>query len=264
LNVGALPQKAADFLRSAGFAVTVSDDTIHFEATLEAPNGQVPEAYKPTLLDKVPSDALVAVSFRGGAALTKQLGASAGGAAVKQLEQQLGVSFDELAKALEGEGVLYVRPGAPIPEITLALTSQDPAATKQVLDKVVAKLGGAASQGFSIPGLTPTTSVSGDVVLVSTSKDVAASFGSGPSLTGTARFKTAASAVELGDTTSGFAYVDVHGLAPLVQTVFGAMGGSGVSGSDDLLKALSAVDFLAVNAVGEDGRVRVEGALKTS
>lgn len=261
----ALPASAADVLRSAGFAVTVSDDTIHFEASLEVPGGQTPPAYGPTLLGKVPSDALVAVSFQGGASLSKQLASSGGAAALKQLEQQLGVSFDELAQALEGEGVLYVRPGAPIPEITLAVTSDDPAAAKQVFDKVVAKLGGAASQGFSIPGFELTTAVSGDTVIVSTSKSTASSFGSGPSLTDTERFKAAAAAVGLGETTSGFAYVDVHGLAPLVQTVLGALGGSGSSsGSDDLLKALGSLDFVAVNAVGENSRVRIEGALKTS
>jgi hypothetical protein len=266
-SAGLLPGQVASALGSAGFAVTVGDGTVHFEATLETPNGQAPATYEPTLLGKVPSDALVAVSFHGGAALTKQLEASAGGSALKQVEQQLGVSFAELGKALEGEGVLYVRPGAPIPEITLAVTSQDPAATKQVFDTVVAKLGGAASQGLAVPGLAPTTMVSGDVVLVSTSKDPTASFGSGPSLTGTERFKTAAAAVDLGDTTSGFAYVDVHGLAPLLQAALGtlgSMGGGSSSRSDDFSKALSSVDFLAVNSVGETGRVRVEGALKTS
>jgi hypothetical protein len=262
---GSLPTNAVDFLRSAGFAVTVGDGTIHFEATLATPSGQTPETYKPTLLDKVPSDALVAVSFHGGASLSKQLAGAASADMLKQLEQQLGVSSDELAKALEGEGVLYVRPGAPIPEITLAVTSQDPTATKQVFDKVVAKLGGgAASQGFSIPGFELTTAISGDTVIVSTSKAAASSFGGGPSLTSTDRFKTAAADVDLGDTTSGFLYVDVHGLGPLLQTALGALGGSSSPGSGDLLKALDAFDFLAVNATGEDGQLRVEGALKTS
>jgi hypothetical protein len=268
VGVGSLPANAADLLRSAGFAVTVTDDTVHFEASLELPSGQVPEAYTPTLLDKVPSDALVAISFRGGASLSKQLGATAGAEQLKQLEQQLGVSFDDLAQALEGQGVLYVRPGAPIPEITLAVTSDDPAATKHVFDKVVAKLGGAGSQGLSIPGFELSTATAGDTVIVSTSKSAASSFGSGPSLTGTERFKTAAAAVELGDTTSGFLYVDVHGLAPLLQAALGAFGNMGgsssSSGSDDVLKALASLDFLALNAVAEDEHVRVEGAVRTS
>ena len=263
VGVGSLPQKATDLLRSAGFAVTVSNGTIHFEATLATPAGQTPEAYKPTLLDKVPSDALVAVSFHGGDSLSKQLASAGGADALKQLEQQLGVSFDELAKAFEGEGVLYVRPGAPIPEITLAVTSQDPAATKQVFDKVIAELGGATSQGFSIPGFELTASISDDTVVVSTSKAAASSFGSAPSLTSTDRFKSAAAAVDLGDTTSGFVYVDIHGLGPLLQAALGALGGSSSSGSGDLLQALDAFDFVAVNATAEDGQLRVEGALKT-
>jgi hypothetical protein len=266
-SVSALPQKATDFLRSAGFAVTVGDDTIRFEAQIDVPHGQVPEAYAPTLLDDVPSDALVAVSFHGGESLSKQLGASAGADTLKEREQQLGVSFDDLARALEGEGVLYVRPGAPIPEITVAVKAGDPSATKHVFDTVVAKLGGTAAQSLPIPGFELSTAIEGDVVIASTSKSAASSFGDGPSLTGTERFKTAADAVELGDMTSGFLYVDVHGLGPLLQTAVGALGGSsgsGASGADDALKSLASLDFLALNAVAENGRVRVEGALRTS
>jgi hypothetical protein len=240
----------------------VTGDTIHFEATLDVPQGQAPPAYAPTLLDKVPSDALVAVSFHGGEALTKQLGSNA--AALKQVEKQLGVSLDELAQAVEGEGVLYVRPAPLIPEITIAVQSADPAATKKVFDTIVGKLGGAASTSLPIPGFELSTATVGDVVIASTSKTAADSFGNGPGLSSSDRFEAAADTVGLGDTTSGFAYVDVHGLAPLVQAAASLVGGSSSSGADDAVKALSSLDFLALNAVAEDGHVRVEGALRTS
>jgi len=226
------------------------------------PQGQAPPAYAPTLLDKVPADALVAVSFHGGEALTEQLGSNA--AALKQVEKQLGVSLDDLTRAVQGEGVLYVRPAPLIPEITLAVQSADPAATKQVFDTIVGKLGGAAAKSLPIPGFELSTTSVGDVVLVSTSKTASDSFGSGPGLRSSDRFEAAAKAVGLGDTTSGFAFVDVHGLAPLVQAAAGLVGGSSGSGTDDAVKALASLDFLAVNALTEDGHVRVEGALRTS
>ena len=248
---------------AVGFAVTTADGLVGFEATVDAQKGQVPAVYTPALLAKVPSDALVAVSFHGGSAITGQLKGAAGAGALAQVEKQLGVSLDDIAATLDGEGVLYVRAGVPIPEITLAVQPSDPARAKATLDKIVAAFGKQAAGSLPINGLELTTATTGDVVIVSTSKSAATSFGTGPKLTETERFKQAASDVGLGDTTAAFLYVDVHGLGPLLKAALGSLGassGTTVSGLD----SLSAIDSVAVNATVDGTKIHVQGAVRVS
>ncbi|HEU0336060.1 MAG TPA: DUF3352 domain-containing protein, partial [Gaiellaceae bacterium] len=111
---------SAGSLGTVAAAVTAEADGLRLVADAAPETGAL-ETFDPTLLDRVPADALVAVSFRGGDAVRSQLDQAGGGALGPQLEQALGLSLDDLAGLFEGEGVLYVRPGAPIPEITLAL-----------------------------------------------------------------------------------------------------------------------------------------------
>lgn len=253
---------------TVGFAVTTSGGKLRFEATIDAPDGKAPAAYEPALLGKVPSSALLAFSFHGGEAVTGQLQGAAPADALKQVEKQLGVSLDGVAAALDGEGVLYIGAGQPIPEITLAIRPSDPASAKATLERIAASVGKQATSATPIPGLTLslTTATVGDVVLVSTAKNAAETFDAGPKLTDTDRFKQAAGDVGLGDTTGGFVYVDVHGIGPLLQAALGSLGGS-LGGSKDTtggvgLGSLSAIDSVAVNTTVEGSRIHVTGVVR--
>jgi hypothetical protein len=259
LGTGQLPKEATDVPGGIGFTVTAEKDALRFEATLEPPKGQSPPSYAPQLLGRVPADALAAVSFKGGDQLTKQLRDTLGAASLKQTEQQLGVSLDDLGTALDGEGVLYVRAGSPLPEVTLVAQPKEPARAQRTLAKLVGQLG---NQSGALP-LSLTTSSSNGLVFVSTSKTPAATFtSSGAALTQSKSFKQATADVGLGKQTNGFAYVDVRGLAPLLKSVLGA-GSSTSSGGGLNIDSLGALDSLAVNATTTDsGRLFVKGLLR--
>lgn len=261
--VEGLNSKALEQFGTIGLAVSAGDHVLRVDGSVETANGVHPVLYAPTLLGKVPADALVAVSWNGSGAVTSLLQAGLG--ETKTLERQLGVTQTDLAAALDGEGVLYLRPSLLIPEVTLAIRPNDLARAKRVFEDIAEKTRRGASGTISIPGLEPTVSTVGDAVLVSTAKDVTASFGgSGTRLTDSDRFKTAASDVGLGAKTGGFVYVDVKALGPLVNAVLSAAGsGSSPDASlEQLTDVLSAIDFVALDSSVDGSRVHFEGVVR--
>lgn len=248
-----------------GLAVSAGDHVLRVDGSIEAASGVQAVSFKPELLDRVPADAFVAVSWDGSGAVSSLLQAGLG--ETKTLERQLGVSEADLAAAFDGEGALYLRPGLLIPEVTLAVRPKDPDRARRVLEGIAEKTRRGASGTISIPGLEPTVSTVGDTVLVSTASDVGASFGgSATRLTGSERFKTAAGDVGLGAKTAGFVYVDVKAIGPLVNALLSAAGsGSSPDASlEQLTEALSAIDFVALNASVDGSRVRFQGVVRVS
>jgi hypothetical protein len=253
--------KAIEQLGTIGLAMSAGDHVLRVDGTAANANGVHPVSYAPTLLGKVPADALVAASWNGSAIVASLLQSGLGGTA---LERQLGVTQADLVAALDGEGVLYLRPSILIPEITLVVSPKDPARAKRVFEDLAAKARQGASGTIAIPGLEPTVSTKGDLVLVSTAKDVATSFGgSGAKLVDSAKFKAAAADVGLGGKTAGFVFVDVKALGPLVKAVLSSTGGSsGDSSLEQLTDALSAIDSLAINASSDGSRTRFQGVVR--
>jgi hypothetical protein len=247
--------------------VTTTDKEIRIVGSFTpGPKTPAVPSYEPTLFAKVPGDALVALSFHGGDTVTKQLRDTLGSEAFKGLQEQLGVSVDDLAATLDGEGVVYVRAGTPLPEITVALRPSDPTKAKQTLDALVAKVRSQLSSSSPLPGLELTTASAGDVLLVSTATAGPSAWaGTAATLTSTQRFKDAAASVHLGDTTSGFAYVDLRGLTPLLKTALGALGGSTTDKeSQQLFDVLGALDSVAVNTPSDGDRMHVEAVAKAA
>jgi hypothetical protein len=259
---------AANQIGTIGFAASATDHGFRLDGSLLARSGAVPTAFTPSLLDRVPADALVAVTFdgagQGQTAIDKLL--KQGGSQLQTIEKQLGVKLDDLVAALDGEGVLYVRAGAPIPEITLAVKPKDAARAKATFGALVGKLGSGTGSGSAlpIPGFQLTTASADGVVFVSTAKDVASSFaGSGAKLTTTARFKAAARELGFGGKTSGLGYVDVHALGPLLKTALGALGG-GSGSTTSGLDGLSAFDTAIFDATVDGSRTRFAAVVNLS
>ena len=89
----------------------------------------------------MPADAVAAVSFGGTqGALDRLQGQVDVDGLAKMIEQATGVSLDGIVDALSGEGVLYVRPGESLPEVTLALAPPDPDETWRTVDRLARKL----------------------------------------------------------------------------------------------------------------------------
>ena len=248
---------AANQIGTIGFAISASDHAFRIDGSLIAKNAAVLTSFTPTLLDRVPADALVAVSFNGAGQAQTAIGRALkqGGSQLATIEKQLGIKLDDLVAALNGEGVLYVRAGAPIPEITLAVRSKDAARARATFNAIVTKFGGNGLGGVSTIHLSTTTA--NGVVFVSTANDAATSFTrSGAKLTGTVRFKQAAKEIGFDGKTSGLGYVDVHALGPLLKTALGAFGGSGGSSTTSGLEGLSAFDTVVFAATADGSRTR--------
>jgi len=90
----------------------------------QAPEGQV-EPFESTLLDVVPADAVAFLTFKGGDQYERQLQELEKNETyrmgVKEFEQMLGIPLSSLLELFENEVGFYVRPGSPIPEVTLLI-----------------------------------------------------------------------------------------------------------------------------------------------
>jgi len=226
---------------AAGFAA--EDDGLRLAVGVRTPGGDGTE-YEPKLPERVPADAVVALSFGGTQKLVDQLERRipldqiAG-----QVEKATGVSVGGILDAFSGEGIVYVRPAGTAPEVTIALAPPDPDKVWETLDRLAHTLAqqsgstvrtvtedGREVSLVQVDGVTARYArLDGDTVILTTGvtgiRDFAAD---GDKLDSSDAFARAADAVGLGDRTSGFLYVDVDGLLPVVE---GFAGGS--LGADD-------------------------------
>jgi hypothetical protein len=192
------------------------------------------------LLGGVPGDALAFLNFRG-TGTTDQLKKLESNPTFEQTLQQiqaaLGVSLDDILALLHNEVALYVRPGAGIPEVTLALETKDQAAALSTLDRLAARL--AAMAGVQVqPGTQGGHDVKtidlgqiaihygglGDKVLITSGINGIADYGSGSKLSDSADFQQAKSAAEMPDSTGGFFYLDLKNAIPLIEGLAGLAG----------------------------------------
>ena len=169
--------------------------------------------YEPELFDRVPADSVVAVSFGGTQGVLDRIEGQVDVDGIAgALEKVTGVSLDGVLEALTGEGVLFVRPGEELPEVTLALRPPDADETWADVDRLIRGLADDA-------GATVTTSTENGVavsrataegttvrwarpepglVVVTTGTDVAVLSQGGETLAETDAFEAAAEAAGLG------------------------------------------------------------------
>ena len=121
----------------------------------ETPKGR-PQSFDSTLLDVVPDDALAFLTFKGGDEYQQRLdeleknGAHRTG--VRELERMLGIPLSSLLKLFENEVGLYVRPGLPLPEVTLLIEApNEQEALKRVNAAVIALTKNAPAQPCHAP-----------------------------------------------------------------------------------------------------------------
>ena len=217
-------------------ALTAEDDGVHFSVGVRTPGGNG-SSYEPELFEHVPADAVAALSFGGTQGTLDRLeGALDVDAVSSALEDAVGVSLDGLLEALSGEGLLYVRKGGEeLPEVTLVLAPPDSAKAFDTVDRVARTLareagvevrtrtdGGLTLHELTAEGVSIAYARVDDSVMVTTGPTGIADFlGDGPKLVDDEPFMNAADRVELGDRTRGFAYVDIDGIVPLVESLAG-------------------------------------------
>ena len=271
----ALEQSGQDFdigLDWLSAALSTEEDGLRLSLSMRTPGGGG-TSYEPKLFGQVPADAVAALSFGGTQDLVDRLQGRIDLEKVSSgLEGMLGVSLDGILDALTGEGVLYVREGETMPEVTLALAPPDPAKTRAAVAEIVGKL--AEQTGATVRPSRRTGSRCGGCGRKTSRSPLPPRTarrcssrpgrtpirlfrGGGSKLAESDAFERAAAGVELEDRTSGFAYVDLDGLVPLFE---------GLAGGDRLpaeaRQALESLDSFVLQSEGSGDTSHVSGFVR--
>lgn len=255
LSMAVVPQRAGVFLT----------------ATVRASGGDG-TSYEPTLLGRVPGDAVLALSFgatqKTADGIIDKLRLDK---VSRALEDVAGVSLDGVLGLFSGEGILYLRAGTPVPELTLVLAPPDVDGAFRDVETIVRNLAkdmDAPVEESEQDGVTVSRVDAGtvnvryarldDAVVVTTGASGIRRFREdGDKLRDAEAFARAADEVDLGDRTSGFLYVDVDGLVPLAE---GLADTADTTLPDGVREALEAFDSVILTGAGDgDGATTMSG-----
>ena len=255
-------------------AVSAEQDGVLLSLGVRGPDDLGTTSYEPKLLDRVPADAVLALSFGGTQDVLDKVERNLDLEGISgAIDDAIGLSFDRVLDALSGEGALYVRDGGgDIPELTLVLRPPDADETWSSIEDAARSIaddaGGRVETGTEsgrtvnrlvLDQLTVVfTRVDSDVILVSTGATAVDGYlGDGPKLQDESTFRSAAERVDLGDRTNGFLYVDLDGLIPFVEEL---------AGPDDVpaeaREVLSSLDSVIFQTDADGGTVRFSGFLR--
>jgi hypothetical protein len=195
------------------------------------------EEYSSELLDLVPADAFAFMTFMG-TGIGEQVGALRDnplyGSALKEFEQETGVTLAEVLRLIDGEVAFYAAPGAPIPELTLLVRPDDPAQARESAERLLRALAAMAVGEVTEDGDVTTAvfdnfavnlgTVDGTLVLTTTKDAITAPGGSGEKLADTDRYQDALEAAGAPDQYTGLAWID------LMESIDLLMGFASLSG----------------------------------
>lgn len=270
-QAGANVELGLDWLAAA---LSARDDGMLVTLAMRTP-GAGDTRYDPELFSRIPGDAVAALSFGGTQGLLDRVqGSVPVDELSKQIQRFTGVPLERLVDSLRGEGALYVRKGAKLPEITLVLAPPDPDKAWGTLDDLARRLAEGAKATLTVrteDGREVRRVALGDVtvsfarldgktLIVTTGSEGIRTFASdGPKLVDSEAFKRAAEAVDMdpGEPTRGFVYVDVDGVVPLVRA---ASGGASVPGGVD--DVLSSLDSFVLQGTGNGDVAQLQGFLR--
>jgi hypothetical protein len=270
-NIPGLTNIGSAGLSAVAFSVTAEDDGLRLVGSTAVQGGK---AYELQLAKQIPADALVALAFHGTDSMLDQLREALGGSgALEQFEQIVGLPVDEVVGLVDGEGVLYVREATPLPEVTIAVRPTDPAAGKATLDKLAERLAdlagaktsletrdGLAVTRIQIEPVTITLARTEDTLVLTTgSAGIRTLVSSGDKLMDSASFTAAAEKVGLGATSSGFLYVDVDGLGPVVE---GLADAAGQALPAPVLDIIDTFDYVMLNGTADESTTSFTGFIR--
>lgn len=252
-------------------AVSTEDDGVLLTLGMRMPGGG-DTRYEPKLFDRVPADAVAAVSFGGTQKILDRLQGNADLDKVSgTIESITGVSLKGLTDALSGEGALYIRPsGTDLPEVTLVLRPPDASKAWETLEGLAQKLAQQAKTTITVrteDGIvvrrvtTDQATISyarlDDDTIIATTGDtgIPTFLADGPKLAGSDAYKRAADAVDMGEKTRGFVYVDVDGVLPLAEQADGSL-------PPDAKDAVAAIDSFILQSSGDGDVTKVSGFVR--
>jgi hypothetical protein len=143
MELGPFGAEKPEFLSAALAAEGSGLRLVGVGRAAEAPKDQ-PEPFESKLLDVVPADAVAFLAFKGGDAYQQQLDELEKNEAyrmgVREFERMLGMPLSSLLKVFKDEVALYVRPGSPIPEVTLLIEAPNEQDTLRRVDTAITAL----------------------------------------------------------------------------------------------------------------------------
>jgi hypothetical protein len=227
------------------FSLDPQEDGIHIEGAASPATGDIfSDEFTAELPDQVPGGAFV---YAGTNDLERQLGMLRDVLAeaapkmerdIGRAEAEIGVSLDEdVFPLFSAESALYVRPGFPIPEVTIVTQVDDEQGALAVADKLADEVseyyGTAELHSVDIEGVQAKelavnellslyyAAFDGKLVITTTRQGIADLQADGGSLSDDEAFKAATEAAGMPSETTGFLYVDLKQALP---TVFGLLG----------------------------------------
>ncbi|MEZ5101536.1 MAG: DUF3352 domain-containing protein [Thermoleophilia bacterium] len=281
LGIGSTdPAAGAAQLTSLALAVQAEDNGIRLDGIARTVGGPEPQTFAAKLPEIVPAGPIAVLDFYNLRATVETfldlVGQQQPGfdQQLAQIEAALNVTVDnDVLPLLENEHALYVRPGVPIPEITLVLSPEDPTAALATVDKLLAGVGAIA--GAQLPFTTGSTAIGsvtarqlnfgqisvfyaavGDNLVFTSSVAGIADLQSGDRLKDDPAFQAALAAAGVPDETAGWLYVDTPKLLSFVSTIQ-QLRGEDVDQSQ--LDALAPIKSLVLYGTGEKDVVRFSG-----
>ena len=195
------------------------------------------DEYSSNLLDMVPADAFAFASFQG-EGTTAQLESLDDNPlyaqALREFEREVGVKLTDVVRLFQGEVAFYAAPGAPIPELTLLVDSENPQQARESADRILralaTRVGGEVTEDgdvttASFEGVSINLATVDETLVVTTSKaGISMLRDGGDKLADTDRFKDALDAAGAPDQYTGLFYVD---LAEAIELATGFASTSG-------------------------------------
>lgn len=239
---------------AAGLALLARKEGMELVGLTRTASVPVPTSGKAEILDLAPAGAIAYVSLHNlrnsvgqlvDAAIQSQPGLET---QLAQAEAFLGLTIeDDLLPLFENEHAVYVRPGLPSPELTIVLSPDDSAEGIKLIARVLAlgelggedlaleseiiEIDGTEARRVTLDGQTVFIADVKDHLVITTTRDGIADFGSSESMNDDPRFAVARDASSLPEETSGFVYVDVRAALEL-STLGGLTGLAGVDSID--------------------------------
>jgi hypothetical protein len=233
---------------SLAVSLNPESDGIHVEGAASPASGDLfSEPFKAELPAEVPGGVYL---YAGSSDLGRQLGALRDALAeadpgfdrdLARAEAALGVSLDaDVFPLFSSESALYVRPGVPIPEVTIVTQVDDEQAAMTTMDKLSSALAeyypGARVESFETAGVQGKrvsvnqflsiyyAAFDGHLVITTSEQGIVDLQSGENRLADDEAFKATTSAAGLPDETTGFLYVDLSKALPAVLGLAGAGG----------------------------------------
>lgn len=232
-----LPQQQGTLRYVAG-SLLAEDDGVRFKLAAES-EGAPDLSEGESLLSEVPSGAFAYIGSAGfdatGLGGFDQLRCVLGAGGADDIEEQLGVSFEQILDLFAGGFGIYTRPAALIPEVTLLLAPKDDAKGLETLDTLAEQAGALFDAtprrrtigeiGAKELQLGPVSilygSNDGHIAVTTARAGIEALADGGDSLEDDKAFQSATDAAGVGGDDDVYAYFDLQRLVDLADDVAG-------------------------------------------